>query len=385
MMNASIAQPAAQPAAQFTIQSAELPALINKARSLLDDNAVQAARELARQGYDQAKAAVSLGKRFKAADVLIERSRKLQGEALLIESQALMRIADDWDKAQETGANSAKGGRPKTVCNEDGFTAEDIGMTRQEIRQARLLRDREAKQPGIIEQAIAARVEQGLEPTRASIRGIGTRSASSEERGLDFYPTPAEAVHTLLALEQFSNTILEPCCGNGAISKLLEAEGYKVRLMDVVDRGCCDRFGELQQVGDFLEASRPEEHGVDTVTNPPFNTVNPFIAHAIREFRPSKMAMLLNLNAMCGVADANRTYWMEENPPARILVFARRLPMMHRDGYEGNRTGSQMNTAWFIWERGFRGHPELHRVDWKKYQPENKTAAANDTGRGADV
>ena len=129
-------------------QSADLYAHIQNARNLLNEGAAQAAIELARQGYNQAKDAVALGKRFKAADELIERSRKLQGEALLIESQAKIRIVDDWDRAQKEGVISVKGGRPKTVSDGNGFTAEEIGLSRKEIHEARKLRDREKTQPG---------------------------------------------------------------------------------------------------------------------------------------------------------------------------------------------------------------------------------------------
>ena len=38
----------------------------------------------------------------------------------------------------------------------------------------------------------------------------------------DFYATPKQAIDGLLSKEIFGETILEPCCGNGAISKILE-------------------------------------------------------------------------------------------------------------------------------------------------------------------
>jgi hypothetical protein len=73
---------------------------------------------------------------------------------------------------------------------------------------------------------------------------------------------------------------------------------------------------------------------------------------------------------------------MEECPPSRILAFSRRLPMMHRDGWDGPKASSQMNTAWFIWERqgdGSYGDTTiLRRVDWADYvaaaAPESEAA-----------
>jgi hypothetical protein len=35
----------------------------------------------------------------------------------------------------------------------------------------------------------------------------------------DFYKTPAWASHALMVFERFEGSILEPCCGDGSISK----------------------------------------------------------------------------------------------------------------------------------------------------------------------
>ena len=39
----------------------------------------------------------------------------------------------------------------------------------------------------------------------------------------DFYPTPPEATRALLDVESFYDTVWEPACGDGAISKELVA------------------------------------------------------------------------------------------------------------------------------------------------------------------
>jgi hypothetical protein len=58
----------------------------------------------------------------------------------------------------------------------------------------------------------------------------------------DFYATEAWATRGLLEkLRQagidLPNAIWEPCCGDGAISKEMEAEGYSVFSTDLVYRG----------------------------------------------------------------------------------------------------------------------------------------------------
>jgi hypothetical protein len=201
---------------------------------------------------------------------------------------------------------------------------------------------------------------------------IGTKTATKDERREDLYETPIEAMHTLLALESFSRNVLEPSVGRAAILRPLEAAGYDVTIADLVDRGVTTEDGEYQGVGDFL-LSVSQGGGPDIVTNPPYGIANAYAAHALREHKPQKMALLLNLNFLCGFEDPDRRYLMDENPPSRIYVFVRRLPMMHRDGWEGNKASSQMNTAWFVWERNEdgsygSGYPQIIRVDWVNHE-----------------
>lgn len=383
-------------AAPATIADAsDLLAVVERARALLDDGDVIAARLLAAGAYDQAKAAAAYGERFGAAERLVAKARRLQGDALLIEARAKVRLADEWDSAQADGSAS-KGGRPKkTVSDENGFTAAEAGLSRKDIHEARKLRDAEKGAPGIVERAIAARLDAALEPSRASLRhAIGTRTATKEERGNNLYETPPEAMAALLALEEFTPRIWEPACGRGAIVRPLEEAGHEVLLSDLIDYGTVNQDGECQEIGDFLLTSRAED-GIrgpwrgalaparDIVTNPPYGeALNAFIAHALRVHRPRKMALLLNLNFLCGTDNADRNFALDECPPARILIFSRRLPMMHRDGWEGNRSSSQMNTAWFIWEQDevgeYRGAMRVTRVDWKDYATSPATSSRPD-------
>lgn len=352
-----------------------LDVVVERARSLLDDGDVMAARMLAAGAYDQAKAAASYAQRFGAAERLVGKARRLQADALMIEAQAKVRLADEYDAAQAAGEVRKAGQRGKAVPDENSFspaTTDEIGISRKEIHEARKLRDAEREAPGIVERAIQARLEAGLEPSRASLRAnIGTKTATREERGHNLYETPVEAMRTLRALERFSLRVLEPACGKGAILRPLEDAGYDVSISDLIDYGTTTRHGECQQVADFLRTTEPA--GMDIVTNPPYGDVlNAFAAHALRVHRPRKMALLLNLNFLCGFEDPDRCFAMDENPPARVHVFSRRLPMMHRDGWEGPHASSSMNTAWFVWEQDrhgrYSGPTTINRVDWKDFE-----------------
>lgn len=354
----------------------DLAATVDRARVLLDEGDYQAALMLSSGAYDNAKAAASFASRVKAGEQLIGKARRMQADALLIESRAKIALAYQVDEAQSAGMIAGKG-RPKNIPDENIFTLEDAGLTAKRLHEARQLRDAEAKEPGIVQRAIEARVEAGMEPSRAALKksaghAIGTKSATKDERGDDLYETPIEAMRTLLALESFALNVLEPSVGRGAILRPLEDAGYEVLIADLVDRGSVTQHGECQLVGDFL-LSLAVGSGFDLVTNPPYGIANAYAAHALRVHKPGKMALLLNLNFMCGFDDPDRCFVMDECPPSRIYVFTRRLPMMHRHGWDGPEASSQMNTAWFIWERNDDGtygcaHPHIIRVDWKKFQ-----------------
>ncbi|KQW63376.1 hypothetical protein ASD02_01785 [Ensifer sp. Root1252] len=360
--------------------ASDLLATVERARQLLDEGDVIAARMLATVVYDQAKLASQYAARMNAGERLISKARQLQGDALLIETRAKIRMARDWDAAQAAGV-AATAGRKSNVSDGNVLTAADAGLTRKEIHEARKLAAAEERAPGLVERAIQARIEAGLEPSRANLRSaVGTHTATKEERGNNLYETPPEAMHTLLALEKFSSLVREPACGRGAISGFMERAGHTLIISDLVDYSTADQFGEVQTVADFLTAE-PDDQEADIVTNPPYGELlNRFVAHALRVYQPRKMALLLNLNFLCGFDDDDRNYAMDLCPPARVLVFKRRLPMMHRDGWDGPEASSRMNTAWFIWQRdqdgNYAGPTTIRRVDWKDYVPAEISEAA---------
>ena len=370
-----------------------LAQVVERAKALLDDGDVIAARLLSSGAYDQAKAAAQFAERFGAADRLVKKARQLQGDALLIEARAKIRLAAEYDAAREAGKAAGKGrpkkADPENVPDEKVFTQAEAGLSAKDIHEARKLAAAEGRSPGIVERAIAARLMAGLEPSRANLRAaVGTSTATNAERGNNLYETPVEATRTLLALERFSLRVREPACGRAAVVRPFEDAGYDVVLSDLVDYGTADRHGEVQAVVDFFDLE-PDSDQPDIVTNPPYGAVlNRFVAHALRVHRPRKMALLLNLNFVCGFDDPERNFAMDENPPARIHVFTRRLPMMHRDGWDGPEASSRMNTAWFVWEAdedgNYVGPTMINRVDWADDQ-DAPPAAAEHVSRASAI
>ena len=149
-----------------------LPQLIDRATAALDaarsSAEVLEARDMARIAYDAAKSMARIAKAKQAHDTLIVEVHRSQAHALAIRARAEMRLAEEYDAAQERG-EVAGHGRSKVEADNVTTTA-DLGLRRDEIHEARKLRDAEAADPGIIQRTINDMVERGEEPTSAGLR-----------------------------------------------------------------------------------------------------------------------------------------------------------------------------------------------------------------------
>jgi hypothetical protein len=112
---------------------------------------------------------------------------------------------------------------------------------------------------------------------------------------------------------------------------------------------------------DFLMERQTRNDIQAIVTNPPFKIAGEFVAKAL-DLAP-KVYMLLRLAFM---ESEKRCDILDNGTLARVYVFRKRLPMMHRDGWEGKQANSGMAFAWFIWERFHSGPAELHRLSWDR-------------------
>jgi hypothetical protein len=58
--------------------------------------------------------------------------------------------------------------------------------------------------------------------------------------------------------------------------------------------------------------------------------------------------------------------YLEDRGLARVHVFRKRLPMMHRAGWQGRKANSGMAFAWFVWDRGHIGPAAVNRISWDR-------------------
>lgn len=182
-----------------------------------------------------------------------------------------------------------------------------------------------------------------------SARKCNIRSADSEQH--DYYATEPKAVELLLGLEQFSDKIWEPACGEGHMSEVLLRHGYEVVSTDLIDRGY-GRGGV-----DFLQQKPPagtNGYNCDIITNPPYKYAREFAEKALELVKPGhKVAMFLKLTFLEG---QGRRDLFRDTPPMRVYVSSGRLQCGKNGVFEGSSTVAY---AWFIWEKGKIGPTEL--------------------------
>jgi hypothetical protein len=151
-----------------------LPALIDRAAKMLAGARTAAevleARDVASLAYDAAKRASRFQRAKAAHDDLIAATHRAQADALEIEALAKRRLADEYDAAQARGEVKRNGGNRSTVEDRNTATAADLGLRRDQIHEARQLRDAEVADPGIVRRTLDERLARGEEPTRSAVR-----------------------------------------------------------------------------------------------------------------------------------------------------------------------------------------------------------------------
>lgn len=191
--------------------------------------------------------------------------------------------------------------------------------------------------------------------------------SASEREAVDFYSTDPDCVKDLLELEQFGNKVLEPCCGNGNIAKVLTEAGYDVTATDLYDHGYgtagvdCFGYADIDQ---------------DIISNPPYSLTTEFIEHMLNELKPGhKMALFLKLQALEGRARYQKIF--SQGKLRRVYVYVDRVACYKNDErYQKNEDGSlildkdgnpkKVGSAcaymWAVWEADYRGFPEIRWI-----------------------
>lgn len=178
----------------------------------------------------------------------------------------------------------------------------------------------------------------------------GASNHSDTDRAeLDYYATDPTAVEALLRVEKFSKNIFEPACGGCHITKVLLDHSFDVVSSDIVNRG-----SEYQTATvDFFRMQRCD---CDIITNPPYKFASEFAEHALNISRQgAKIAMFLKLTFLEG---GKRKALFDMHPPKKIYVFRNRIDCW-KNGIKPDKPSKAVCYAWFVWEKGYSGSPEI--------------------------
>lgn len=171
----------------------------------------------------------------------------------------------------------------------------------------------------------------------------------------DYYATHPDSTKALLDVEEILYPALEPACGEGHISKLLNGE---VTNTDLVQRGYAD------YTVDFLNNDFSDGQFQTVITNPPFNLFTEFVREALR-VSSGKVIMFGKLQALEG---NKRATYLQTTPLKYVYVFkSRQQPLRNGSAIDPltNKkwSSSTMAFAWFVWEKGYDGNPQIKWLD----------------------
>jgi hypothetical protein len=175
------------------------------------------------------------------------------------------------------------------------------------------------------------------------------RERAHKRQEFDYYATPAWAVASMLDCVKLNGPILEPCSGDGAISRVVESRGYSVKSSDI--RNDDGVYGDRGiNVLDILEWDG------DIVTNPPYRIAEEVIGHCLSIVpKGRRVVMLLRMGfyeAAC------RSDFFARNPPEMVLSHTRRVKFRSADSAQLNKDHS----AWYVWTVGWEGKTVLDRL-----------------------
>ena len=175
-----------------------------------------------------------------------------------------------------------------------------------------------------------------------------SRNNRGQRKKSDFYETPYSMTERLLQSEpfDFSLSVCEPACGEGAITKII------------------DRYFEADITAYDVEVNFLNETGEYSyiITNPPFSLAMEFIKKA-KTVATEKFALLLPLSYLHGKRRFDNVYNDRSYGLKHVYVFTR-YPLLGEPLREdGKYKTGMMVYAWYIFENGYGDDPMIKWID----------------------
>jgi hypothetical protein len=158
----------------------------------------------------------------------------------------------------------------------------------------------------------------------------------------DFYPTPFAAVPPLIPHLRGVRSFAEPCCGDGALVRHLEAHGLR-----------CAYAGDIATGQDALALTVADCNGADAgVTNPPYDTDNS---------RKLMHALIVHLERLLPTWLLLHLDWSSNKHARPFLFSCSDIVVIGRVQWiEGSKGGGMENFAWYRFDARHKGGPIFH-------------------------
>ena len=189
--------------------------------------------------------------------------------------------------------------------------------------------------------------------TNISLKRINGIEVQDGQREInDFYPTHSRITQALLDRVTLTGRTWEPACGEGDMSKVLIENGIDVFSSDLIERG----YGKGGV--DFLNDNQIKEFGkVDNIiTNPPFSLGKEFVIQAKKYAR--KKICILNKTLFLDSVGRYEMFQDQDFSLKTMYQLVGRVPF-RKNNISEERTGGLLSFAWFVFEKGYTGPPEI--------------------------
>ncbi len=154
--------------------------------------------------------------------------------------------------------------------------------------------------------------------------------------------------HVIVPNDQLkAQTCLEPACGAGHMSKVLEGYFGHVISSDKFDYG----YGLRR---DYLTDGWPSQPIDWVITNPPFRLGEEFVLKSL-EIAHKGVAILVRTVFIESVGRYERIF--RDRPPSKFAQFVERVPMVR--GRLDKSASTATGYSWLVWEKTHVGEPKL--------------------------
>ena len=182
----------------------------------------------------------------------------------------------------------------------------------------------------------------------SSLNVLGSSNHTTDEREkYDYYATDPIAAEYLIEEVELEN-ILEPCCGEGHLSKVFIDDGITVTSTDLIDRG----YG----TGGINFLEHYTKWDGDIVTNPPYMMAQEFVQHSL-DIVPDGRKVIMFLKTLF-LESKGRRQFFADTPLKEVMVSSGRIKCA-KGGDFNSMKSSAVSYSWFIWEKGYEGIPTV--------------------------